>query len=209
LAERLAAMELPDRGVVLAEQALERGTSAQRPRLALGLATLRLAAGDAAGALLALDSAVGAPEDSVARGLLAARAKARLGAAGEAVGMLRGLGLPGLRPLAALLAERQDWAGASDALAALAAAQAEPAPRDVLDAAAFAALGGDAERLAGLRSAWLGRMGEGMAKEAFGLLTADPIRGLSDLPRLQRELDLFRGFPHLLEAFRTAALSSR
>ncbi|WP_159349494.1 hypothetical protein [Roseomonas harenae] len=124
--------------------------------------------------------------------------------------ILRALGLPGLRPLAALLAERQDWAGASDALAAL-ATQAEPAamPRDVLDAAAFAALGGDAARLAGLRSAWLARMAEGAAKEAFGLLTEDPVRGLSDLPRLQRELDLFRGFPHLLEAFRTAALSSR
>jgi hypothetical protein len=210
LAERLAAMELPDRGVVLAEQALERGTSAQRPRLALRLATLRLAAGDAVGTLSALEAVVGAPEDAVGRGLLMAQAKARLGATGEAVSILRALGLPGLRPLAALLAERQDWVGASDALAAR-AAQAEPAatPRDVLDAAAFAALGGDAARLAGLRSAWLARMGEGAAKEAFGLLTADPVRGLSDLPRLQRELDLFRGFPHLLEAFRTAALSSR
>ncbi|WP_159349493.1 hypothetical protein [Roseomonas harenae] len=89
LAERVAAMELPDRGVVLAEQALERGTLAQRPRLALRLATLRLAEGDAAGTLSALEAVVGAPEDAVGRGLLAAQAKARLGATGEAVRVRR------------------------------------------------------------------------------------------------------------------------
>jgi len=208
LAERLAAMELPDRGAALVQQALALGRLEQRSMLAVQLASLRLAAGDAAGALAALEAA---PEQGVAQGLLMARAKARLGRTEDAVVMLRGLGVAGLPALASILAERQDWPGASDALAALAAAQpADPGtPREVLRAAAFAALGGDTARLAALRATWLSRMGGGPEGEAFGLLTADPVRGLSDLPRLQRELNLFRGIPERLEGFRTAAVSSR
>ncbi|HEY8613232.1 MAG TPA: hypothetical protein VIL69_18355, partial [Roseomonas sp.] len=207
LAERLAAMDLPDRGAALLQQVLEKAGAAQRPALTMRLASLRLAAGDPAGALAALESTPAPPEDTVARGLLAARAKAALGAAEEAVAILRGLGTPALPALAALLAERQDWAGASDALLAQAATRLEDptTPREVLRAAAFAALGQDRARLAALRAAWLQRLGPGPVAEAVGLLTADPVRGLSDLPRLQRELDLFRGFSNGLEAFRTAA----
>ncbi|MFH5925196.1 hypothetical protein [Roseomonas xinghualingensis] len=208
LAQRLEGMELPDRSAALIQQALALATPEQRPILAVRLASLRLAAGDAAAAQAALDAA---PEKTVAHGLLMAQAKARLGRAEEAVALLRGLGVAGLPTLATLLAERQDWSGASDALAALAAAQPEDpgTPRELLRSAAFAALGGDAGRLAALRAAWLTRIGTGPEGEAFGLLTADPVRGLSDLPRLQRELNLFRGIPDRLEAFRTAAVSSR
>jgi hypothetical protein len=211
LAERLAAMDLPDRGAALAQQALERAPTARRPAFATRLASLRLAAGDAKGALDALDAIPANPEEALPRGLLAARAKAALGAPEEAAAILRGLGTPALPALAALLAERRDWAGASDTLLALAATQPEDpsTAQEVLRAAAYAALAGDSARLAALRAAWLEKLGTGPIAEAVALLTADPVRGLSDLPRLQRELNLFRGFPHKLDAFRTAAVSSR
>ncbi|MFC7734490.1 hypothetical protein ACFQX4_01315 [Roseomonas sp. GCM10028921] len=207
LAERLAAMDLPERGAALAQQALDRAAPGQRAGLTTRLATLRLAAGDAPGALAALQAAPSDPAEMIARGRLTAQAKAALGARDEAAAVLRGLGPAGLPALAVLLAEQQDWAGASDALLSLATARPDdPAtPREVLRAAAFAALGGDNARLGAIRAAWLGRLAPGPLADALAALTADPVRGLSDLPRLQRELDLFRGFPKRLEAFRTAA----
>ena len=210
LAERLGAMDLPDRGAALAQQTYDRAAPAQRPELLLRLASLRLAAGDAAAALAALDSAPARPEEALARGLLAARAQAALGTPEAALATLRALGTPGLPALATLLAEQRDWAGASEALLALAEARPEdPAtPQAVLHATAFAALAGDSARLASLRPQWLPRL-SGPVADAIALFTADPVRGLSDLPRLQRELNLFRGFPNKLEAFRTAAVSSR
>ncbi|TPG61359.1 hypothetical protein EAH89_02070 [Roseomonas nepalensis] len=211
LAERLAAMDLPERGAALAQRAYDRAPAAQRPALATQLAALRFAAGDAPGTLAALETMPGRPDEAVARGLLAARAKGRLGDAEGAAAILRGLGTPGLPALAALLAERQDWASAADAAAALAAARPEDpsTPREVLRAAAFATLARDAARLAALRQQWGAQLGTGPLAEAFRLLTTDPVQGLADLPRLTRELDLFRGIPAGLEAFRTAAAVSR
>ncbi|MBP0492491.1 hypothetical protein [Roseomonas indoligenes] len=211
LAERLGAMELPDRAAALAAQAVDRAPGEARPALALRLAALRLAAGDAPGAVATIEKAPPTPGQAVEHGLLLARAKTAQGSAEEALAVLRGLGTPGLPALANLLSERQDWPGASDALLALAAARPEDpstAP-DLLRATAFAALAGDPPRLAAIRATWLPKLGTGALADAVGLLTADPLRGLSDLPRLQRELDLFRGFPERLEAFRTAAASSR
>ena len=49
----------------------------------------------------------------------------------------------------------------------------------------------------------------GALAEAFTLLTADPLRGMGDLPRLQRELQLFRSFPTRLEALRAGGLVTR
>ncbi|HYZ30808.1 MAG TPA: hypothetical protein VE684_00845, partial [Crenalkalicoccus sp.] len=60
-----------------------------------------------------------------------------------------------------------------------------------------------------LRQAEGGRLGEGPLATAFALLTADPLRGLPDLPRLQRELALFRTLPQRLESLRTAAATTR
>jgi hypothetical protein len=211
LADRLAALDLPERAAALAQQALERASPEQQPALGTRLAALRLAAGDAGGALAALAATSTESGQMVERGLIAAYARARLGDAEVGLAILRDLGIPGLPALAEMLAERHDWSGASDALAAHAAAMPsqEATPRDVLRAAAFAALGGDATRLGALRTAWSARMAEGPLAQTFALLTADPVRGLSDLPRIQRELNLFRGFPNQLEAFRTAAAISR
>ncbi|WP_338663207.1 hypothetical protein VQH23_24110 [Pararoseomonas sp. SCSIO 73927] len=209
LAERLAAIELPDRAALLAAQAVERAPAEARPALALRLAALRLAAGDAPGTVAAIERFTTPSEQAVDRGLLLARAKAAQGLAEEALAILRSLGAPGLPALAELLAERRDWPGASDALIAAASLDDPATPPNLLRAAAYAALAGDAARLAAIRSTWLPRLSGHALADTIGLLTADPIRGLSDLPRLARELDLFRGFPERLEAFRTVASSSR
>ena len=63
----------------------------------------------------------------------------------------------------------------------------------------YAALGAEfAPRLAG-----------GPLAEPFVALTADTPRSLADLPRLQRELQLFRSFPARLEPLRAAGLATR
>jgi hypothetical protein len=210
LADRLAAMDLPDRAASLAMQALQWAAPAQKPALSLRLATLRLSTGDALGALAALELAPATPEQAESRALLTARAKAALGDTAGALDILRGLGTPGLPALAAMLAERQDWTAAAAALEDFARARPGDTalPSTLLRAAAFAALGGDAARLAALRAHWLSKLGEGPVTQAFNLLTTDPVRAVSDLPRLDRELNLFRQFPNGLEAFRTARLSS-
>ena len=38
--------------------------------------------------------------------------------------------------------------------------------------------------------------------EAFAVLTSDPLRGVADLPRLQREIGVLRQLPSRLEALR-------
>ncbi|MBK1661986.1 hypothetical protein, partial [Paracraurococcus ruber] len=68
---------------------------------------------------------------------------------------------------------------------------------------------GDEPGLAALRQAAAPRMGDGALAEAFRALTADPLRGLADLPRLQQELQLFRTLPTRLEALRTSASVTR
>jgi len=64
----------------------------------------------------------------------------------------------------------------------------------------------------GLRSlaeAEASRLPAGPLAGAFAALTADPLRGLDDLPRLQRELRIFRELPGRLEALRAASLVTR
>ena len=126
-------------------------------------------------------------------------------------------GAAGAAPLAERLAERQDWQGAAAALARHLAATlpAAPAPLDeagrraVTRLAAFHALADDAAALAALREAEAARMEGGPFAEAFSLLTADPARGVADLPRLGRELGLLRALPARLEALRTTPVAAR
>ncbi|WP_252956573.1 hypothetical protein, partial [Siccirubricoccus soli] len=106
LAERLAALELVDRAATLLRQAAERATGPQRASLGLRLGALRLAEGDAAGALeaLATTELPGLPP-ALAEGrmMLAARAEARRGRLAEARQMLEPLGPAGQETLADLL----------------------------------------------------------------------------------------------------------
>ncbi|MBE9606197.1 hypothetical protein IAI18_15135 [Acetobacteraceae bacterium H6797] len=218
LADRLAALDLNDRAIALLTEALAKARPGAAPRLATNLARLKLQEGDAAGALALLPQ----PEDDSLpealkkeRATLAARAEARRGDLAAARARLAPLGPDGLPILAELQAGAQDWLAAAASLGGLLPAlPAAPAPLGEADRltlvrlAAFAALGGDQARLASLRTAFAPRFQGGELAEAFLLLTAEGLRGLNDLPRLQQELDILRQLPRRLEPLRTAGLAA-
>jgi hypothetical protein len=221
LADRLAGLDLPDRATTLLRRAI--GT-AQDPaaRAAIGarLAAMRAAEGDSAGAIAALDASEssGLHDDLAAqRIVLRARALARTGARTEAEALLATLGPPGAVVRAELRAEAQDWPGAAAAMAEhlVATLPAAPAPLEpehrvsLARSAAYHALAGDEAGLAALREAHGARMEGGTLAEAFGVLTSDPLRGISDLPRLQRELGMMRLLPTRLEALRAGVQVAR
>gem|GEM_PF-710673 len=221
LAERLAALDLPDRAAALLRQAADRAPdAAARARIGARLAGLRLSAGDAAGAVAALDASAAealAGELALERGLLRARALARTGEMAAAEAVLAPLGPQGAALRAELRAEAQDFAGAASAMTEhlQASLPAPPAPlaleqrRALARLAAYAALAGEDRRLAALRAEHGARMQDGPLAEAFALLTADPLRGIADLPRLAAELGLLRGFTARLEALRNGGPATR
>lgn len=220
LADRLVALDLGERAAMLLGQAVVRAAGPARAALGLRQALLRLADDDAPGSLAALEAsaAVPLPEAlAMQRGILAARAQARLGQHEAAASALRALGAAGAEPLSQMLLERQDWSGAATALAGhlRAVLPAVPVPLDephrrlVLRQAALLVLSGDEVALAALREEYAPRLADGPLTEAFTMLTADQLRGLTDLPRLQRELQLFRGMPSRLEALRAGGSVTR
>lgn len=215
LTDRLLALDLPDRAAGLLRRAMERAPAGEgRAALGARLAAQRLAERDAEGALSALSasSAPRLPAPLVqARSLLAAQAEARRGNRDLAIEALQALGPAGDEPLSDLLAEGRDFAGAAAALGrhlnglpAGGEPLSEAQQRLVLRQAALLAMAGDERGLAQHRGRFAARLSPGQMAGAFEALTTDPVRGLADLPRLARELNLFRSFPQRLEPLRTA-----
>lgn len=221
LADRLAALDLPERAAALLRQAADAAADpAARAAIGARLAAMRARGGDAAGALAALEATESPglePALQERRALIRARALARRGEVGAAEALLAGLGPAGAAMRAELRADAQDWAGAAAAMGEHLAASLPPAPvplrpedrAALARAAAYAALAGDETALAALREAHGPRMAGGALAEAFGVLTADPLRGLADLPRLQRELAMMRQLPTRLEALRAGVQVAR
>ena len=204
LADRLASLDLPDRATK-ALAALAHAAPVGPPRAILGerLGRLRFAAGDAPGALAALaDSvAVGLAEPVEARRwLLWAQATA---ANGNSDAALLALGDrdddPALALRAELLERAARWPEATRVLAAVAAKAMPPTgPLDptataaVLRWASAAARGSDEATLRGLRQTVLARVPAGAQADLLGVLTAEPVREVADLPRAAREAALAR-----------------
>ena len=220
LAERLVELDLADRAATLLGGAAGRSTGPARAALGLRQGALLMIGGDAAAALKALEDTRGEalPDDlKRERSLLAARAQARLGRLDEATAGLRALGPAGAETLSTLLAAQNDWAGAAGALedALPAMLPAAPAPLDeaqqrlLVRQAALLALAGQEAKLAALRTSHASRLPAGPLATAFLLLTAEHLRGLADLPRLQRELLLFQSTPPWLEALRAGGPVTR
>jgi len=216
LADRLAALDLPDRAAGLLRRGMERlPPGASRASLGTRLAAQRLGERDAEGALeaLAISSASRLPAGLVEqRGLIAAHAEARRGNRELAVEALKALGPPGDETLSEILAEAREFAAASAGLSRHLAASVPPVPATLTDSlqrlvlrnAALLAMAGDEAGLAAHRERYGARMSRPELASAFQALTADPVKGLADLPRLARELNLFRSFPQSLEPLRTA-----
>jgi hypothetical protein len=221
LAQRLLALDLADRAAAMLARAME-PLPAGEARAALGadLAALHMAERNAEAALAAL-AASGARGLSAPlierRAILAARAQAQRGQHASAAEALAALGPAGDRALAEILMDARDHAGAAAALARHLAASAPPPPaplpaaaqRDALRLAALLALAGDEAGLAQHRARFAGRLSEPALAQGFEALTADPVRGLADLPRIARELELFRGLPARGAPLRTAQNAPR
>ncbi|NDG49748.1 MAG: hypothetical protein EBY30_12100, partial [Rhodospirillales bacterium] len=219
LAERLMALDLPDRAVALLNQVMARAAPGPA-RAAAGarLAMLHLRGRDAPLALAALAESAAAdlaPALQRERALLEARARAAQGQ-GEA-SAFAALGAYGDEALAEFLAERRDFAGAAAALGRhldramqnLSAPLPPSLVRGLVRQAALLALADDRQGLAGLRAARSPILAGSPGEAAFNLLTSDPVRGLADLPRLQRELELFRVLPAKLDQLRTRSAMAR
>ena len=218
LADRLAALDLVDRASAVLRDALGRLTDpAARKPVSTKLAALRLSEGDAPGALAALDAANEGSGEEVERTILRGRAMARAGNRRVAEGLLSELGDDGAEALAEIRAEAQDWSGAASAMLQHIDAKIPPAPapltpamrRDLARAAAYAAMGNDTNSLAQLRDNYGARMQGGPLAEAFTLLTGESLRGVQDLPRLQREISQLRLLPQRLGGLNTAAPPQR
>jgi hypothetical protein len=214
LADRLAALDLVDRASAVLRDALGRLTDpAARKPVSTKLAALRLAEGDAQGALAALDAAADGSAEEVERSILRGRALARAGNRRVAEGVLSELGDDGAEALAEIRAEVQDWSGAASAMMHHIDAKIPPAPaplspamrRDLARAAAYAAMANDTNTLAQLRDNYGARMQGGPLAEAFALLTSESLRGVQDLPRLQREISQLRLLPQRLGGMNTPA----
>ena len=214
LADRLAALDLADRASAVLRDALARLTDpATRRPVNTKLAAIRLAEGDAQGTLAALDAGIEGNGQEVERAILRGRALARAGNRRVAEGLLSELGDDGAEALADVRAAAQDWRGAASAMMNHIDAKvpAAPAPldatmrRDLARAAAYAAMGNDTETLAQLRDNYATRMQGGPLAEAFTLLTGDSLRGVQDLPRLQREISQLRLLPERLGGLNTPA----
>ncbi|MBS7812625.1 tetratricopeptide repeat protein [Roseococcus pinisoli] len=214
LSERLTALDLPNRAAEVLRRAVER-LPAGESRATLGalLAERHLGEGEADRALeaLALSSAPRLPSALTdRRTLLAAQAEARRGNRQLALEAVRALGPAGDEQLAELLAEGRDFPGAAMALSRHLAnigarsEWSEPLQYIALRNAVYLAMAGDEAGLAAHRSFCAGRVTRPDLSAAFEALTVDPVRGLADLPRLSRELNLFRRFPQSLEPLRTA-----
>ena len=212
LADRLATLDLVDRASAVLRDALGRLTDpAARKPVSTKLAALRLSEGDAQGALAALDAANEGSGDEVERTILRGRALARAGNRRLAEGLLSELGDDGAEALAEIRAAAQDWRGAASAMMNHIDAKVPPAPapldatmrRDLARAAAYAAMANDTATLAQLRDTYGARMQGGPLAEAFTLLTGESLRGVQDLPRLQREISQLRLLPERLGGLNT------
>lgn len=214
LTDRLVALDLADRASSMLRRAMEHAAPGEH-RAALGarLAALRLSERDAEGTLAALAASTAPrlpPALIEARSLLAARAEARRGNRALAAEALQALGPAGDETLSEILAEARDFGGAAAALGRhLATLPAngplpESAQRLVLRQAAWLAMAGEQGALAQLRARHGAQLAPGPVATAFEALATDPVRGLADLPRLARELNLFRSLPQRLEPLRTA-----
>jgi hypothetical protein len=170
---------------------------------------MRLAQGDASGALAALaasasDSLPPALDES--RTMIFARAAAATGDLPGATAALARLDTqPAVALRADLLEAAKDWPAAVAALRDEAngtlpaqGVLTEAQSRLMLRLASAAAQAADEATLASLRQNTLPRLPTGQLAEMFRVLTQGPVTGVADLPRVANEVKLARALPSAL-----------
>ncbi len=211
LADRLMALDLPDRAGPVLERLMRAAAGVARAQFGARLAALRLERGDAPGALAALDASAGdgLPADlSASRLLLQARALAAGGQPDQAAALLAGQDSAAADDLrATILSAAGDWPAAEAALRALATLTVPPQgvldegqQRVLLRLASAASQAGDDAALHRLRQDDGARMPGGEVGDMFRLLVAEPVRGVTDLSRSAKEVALARGVQAGLDA---------
>ncbi len=202
LADKLLALDLPDRAEPIVRRLLEQAHGGPaEPALGLRLASLLADKGDDAGALAVLGrSATATPDADLAeqRALLRAKLLARAGQTADALAALATFDdLPAVQAQASLREGLHDWSGAEQALRRLADAPGAVEARRTLalQAARDASEAGDMAGLRAIRASY-GKLFTGSASAGlFGVLTAEPVGQISDLPRAARELTAIRALP--------------
>jgi tetratricopeptide (TPR) repeat protein len=212
LADRLQALDLPDRAKPILEKLMRSAKSdTAKARFGASLATLDSHEGDDAGARSILDASEGhdLPADLTAqRTILRAEVVARLGdpAAGAAMLVPFHTGRAA-EARAQILENASDWAGAEQAWSDCVALTLpdsgmldENQTRTMLRLATATARASDDTGLAALRVKYGSRIGAGPLGDMFRLLTAEPVTTSADIKRSQQEISLAASLPADLKA---------
>ncbi|PPQ26801.1 hypothetical protein CCS01_29145 [Rhodopila globiformis] len=212
LADRLLALDLPERAKPLLEKLMQSAKSdVAKARVGARLAALEARQNDDAGVLTTLDASEGSnlPPDLVEqRAVLRANAVARQGNPSGAAAILADMKTPkATAARAQILENAKDWADAEQAWLAYAALAVPPegaldeaATRTLLRLATATERGGDEPGLTALREKYASRVGAGPLGDMFRLLTAEPIRTEGDIGRSKREVNLAASLPEKLKA---------
>ena len=205
LADRLLALDLPERAEPILRRLLDRAAGGPaEPALGLRLAGLLADRNDTAAAMAVLDRTDGqaaAQDVTERRALLRAGLLARAGRTADALAALSAFtDTPAVEAQAGLREGLHDWSGAEQALRRLAD---RPGPADgrrtqALRAARDASEAGDMAGLRAMRDAY-GPLFAGSASAGlFAVLTAEPVGQVADLPRAGHELAAMRALPAFL-----------
>jgi hypothetical protein len=212
LADRLLALDLPGRaGPVLDKLMRSATTPLSKALYGANLAGLAVGEKNDAGALAALNASEASDLPAALaerRTLLRAETLAHAGDARAADTMLAALGTPAAsQARASILEQAQDWAGAERAWTDYAAKSVpdsgtldDDRARTLVRLATVTARAGDDAALSGLRNKYTNRLADGALADMFRLLTAEPVRGTSDLQRVRQDISLAQSLPANLRA---------
>ena len=207
LVDCLIALGLPARAEpVLAKMVAQAADPGRRPFLGARLADVRLDMNDPAGAIAAL--AATAPAQGVSvdastvrdRQMLYAQAETRRGNTDAALSMLQNIGTPEADSARAdIYVAQKDWIHAVSALTSLeqkrvpqSGSLTEEQQAIVTRLAVAAALGEDAATLKRVTDIYGATMASTASAGLFRIITSNPVRGTTDLPRAFEEIKLAR-----------------
>jgi tetratricopeptide (TPR) repeat protein len=216
LADRLLALDLPDRAKPILEKLMRSAKSdTAKARFGASLATLDAHEGDDAAAQSVLDASKAPslpPALTEQRTILRAEVVARLGNPAAGAAMLVPFRTGGATEARAQILENaSNWPGAEQAWSDCVALTlpdsgmlSEAQTRMMLRLATATARASDDASLADLRVKYGSRVGPGPLGDMFRLLTAEPVRTTADISRSQREISLAASLPADLKALRAS-----